>query len=131
MPSDQHAAVLIGESIHVHFGGVLQEPVNQHGPLLREDHGFVHVAFDHLLVVGDHHGAPAQHITWTHQHRIAQPSSHRAGFFGASCGAVLGRGNAEIVQQLSEQLAIFRAVYIGRVGADNRNTRVFEGKLQR
>ncbi len=111
---DQHVAILIGERIHIHFGGVFEKPVDQHRPLLREDHRLVHVAADHLFVVGDHHGAPAQHVAGPHQHRIAEAASHRAGFFRAGGRAVCGRWNAKIVEQLAEQLAILRQIDIGR-----------------
>ncbi len=99
---DQHVPVLIGERVHVHFGGVFEKPVDQHRPLLREDHRFLHVAPDHLFVVSDHHGAAAQHVAGAHQHRIAKTASHRASFFGAGGRAVRGRRNAEIVEQLAE-----------------------------
>ena len=78
---DQHVAVLIGERIDIHFGGVFEESIDQHRPLLRENHGFVHIAPHHLFVVGDHHGAAAEHVAGAHQHRITDAASHGASFF--------------------------------------------------
>ena len=95
------------QRVHVHFGGVFQEPVDQHRAVLREGHRFAHVAAHHLFVVGDHHRAPAQHVAGPHQHRIADAPRHVAGLFDAGGRAVLGRGNLQIVEQLAEQLAIF------------------------
>ena len=79
---DQHV-VAVGQRVHVHFGGVFQEAVDQHRALLREGDGLAHVLADRLLVVGDHHGAPAQHVAGPHQHRVADARGHRAGLFHA------------------------------------------------
>ena len=107
------------QRVHVHFGGVFEEPVDQYRALLREGDGFAHVLAHHLLVVGDHHGAPAQHVAGAHQHGVADASRHRAGLLDAGGGAVGGAGNSQIVEQLAEQLAVFGQIDIGRVGADD------------
>jgi hypothetical protein len=64
----------------------------------------------HVFVVGDHHGAAAQHVAGPHQHRIADAPRDRAGFFHAGRRAVGGAGNGKIVEQLAEQLAVFGQV---------------------
>ena len=33
---DQYGPVFIAERIHIHFGGVFQEPIDQDRPLLRD-----------------------------------------------------------------------------------------------
>ena len=39
---DQHI-VAIRQRVHVHFRGVFQKPVDQHGAVLREGHRLAHV----------------------------------------------------------------------------------------
>src|ERR1039458_4024378 len=73
-------------SAYIDFGGVVQEAVHQHGAVLREGHRLAHVLAHHFLVVGDDHGAAAQHIAGTHQHRIADARGYGAGFLHAGGG---------------------------------------------
>ncbi len=126
---DQHV-VAVAERVHVHFGGVFQEAVDQHRAILREGDRFAHVLAHHLLVVGDHHGAPAQHVAGPHQHRIADARGHRAGLFDAGGGAVVGAGNLQVVEQLAEQLAVFGQVDVFGVGADDRHAEALQRQRQ-
>ena len=117
---DQHV-LAIGKRVHVHFGRVFQEPVHQHRPVLRERDRLAHVLAHHLLVVGDHHGAAAQHVAGAHQHGVPDARGHGAGFLHAGGGAVRGAGDLEIVQQFAEQFAVFRQIDMIRIGADDRH----------
>ena len=126
---DQHVGA-VAERVHVHFGGVIQEAVHQHGAVLREGHRLAHVLAHHLLVVGDHHGAPAQHIAGTHQHRIADARGHRAGFLHAGGGAVGGARNLQLVEQLAEQLAILGQIDVLGIGADDGHAEALERQRQ-
>src|SRR5947207_15617095 len=86
--------VAIAERIHVYFGGVFQESIDQDGTILREGHGLAHILADHLLVVGDDHGASAEHVAGTHQDRVAETAGGGAGLFHAGGGAVGGTGDS-------------------------------------
>ena len=79
----------------------------------------LHVAADHVFVVGDHHGAAAQHVAGTHQHGIPDATRDLAGFFGAGGRAVRRRWDIQIVEQIAEEFAIFRQIDIRRIGADD------------
>ena len=128
---DQDSAGGIGDGIHVHFSSVLKEAVDQHRTALREGNRLLHVAADGVLIVGDHHGAAAQHVTGADQHRESNGASHRNSLFRVGGGAVGGRRNLEIVEQLAEKLAIFGQVDVGRIRSDDRNSRGFERERQR
>ncbi len=58
----------IGECVDIDFDRVFQEVIDQHGTVLRVLDRFFHVANDRLFVVGDDHGAPAEHVGRPHQH---------------------------------------------------------------
>ena len=128
---DQHGAGGIGKRVDVHFGGVFQEPVDQHRAVLREDHRLLHVAAHGVFVVGDHHGAPAQHVAGAHQHREADGARHRAGLFHVGRRAVRGRRNLQVVQQLAEELAVFGQIDVLGIGADDRHARGLQRQRQR
>src|SRR3546814_10971093 len=61
----------IGQAIDVDFGGVVQEAVEQHGPVIADLDRLAHVAYEVLLFVNAFHCAPAQHIAWTPHQRVA------------------------------------------------------------
>jgi hypothetical protein len=58
------------ERVHVHFDRVFEEVINQHRPVLRILDRFLHVADNDLLVVGDHHGAPTEHVRRAHENGV-------------------------------------------------------------
>ena len=84
----------------------------------------LHVAAHRVFVVGDHHRAPAQHIARPHQHRIADPlRALRHASSTLVAVAVRRRRNLQFVEQLAEQLAIFRQIDDSGIGADDRHAR--------
>ena len=127
---DQHVFA-IRERIHVHFRGVFQKPVDQHRAILREGHRLAHVFAHGVFVVGDHHGAPAQHIAGPHQHGIPDPPRDGACLLRAGRRAVLRRRYAQIVEQLTEQLAVLGQIDVLRIGADDRHALPLQRQRQR
>ena len=126
---DQHFFA-VAQGVHIDLRGILQEAVDQHRALLRERHGLAHVLADHLLVVGDHHGAAAQHVAGAHQHRVADPPGHFAGFLHAGGRTVGGAGNAQVVEQFAEQLAVLGQIDVRRVGADDGHAQALQRQRQ-
>jgi hypothetical protein len=61
----------VGQAVHVHLEGVLQEAVEEDRVLGAGLHGAAHGLGQRRLVVGHEHGAAAQHVGGAHQHRIA------------------------------------------------------------
>ena len=69
--ADHHLAGVVAHGIHVHLGGVLKEPVYEHGPFGRkaaldtqapERAESVHCPIELCVVVDDLHGPSAQHV---------------------------------------------------------------------
>ena len=110
----------VAERIDVDFDGVFEEAVDQDGPVRREDDGLLHVAAHGLLVVGDDHGAAAEHVAGPHQHGVAEPARDVAGFVDDwwRCRWA-GDGMFELVEQLAEELAVFGEIDVLGIGADD------------
>ena len=129
---DQHVFA-VGQAVHVDFGGVFEEAVDQHGALLREGHGFTHVLANGVFFVGDDHGASAEHVAGTHEHRVSQTAGDVAGFFDAGRGAVFWRRNLQVVEQLAEEFAVFGEIDVLGIGADDRDAEAlqWQGEIER
>ena len=124
--ADDHVFA-VRKRVHVHFDRVFEEVIDQHRPVLRILDRFLHVADDHLFVVGDHHGASAEHIRRPHQHRISNSVRALDRFFHRSRHRARGLRNFQFVQQFAEALAVFRQ--IDRLG--RRADDVHARRLQR
>ncbi len=99
----------VAEGVYIYFGSVVEEAIDEHGAILREGDGFAHVLADHLLVVGDHHGASAEHIAGAHEHGSSDAGGDGAGFFGACCAVPFsGQGISQVVEEGAEALADLR-----------------------
>ena len=66
--SADHDIVAVRKRVDINFDCVFKEVVDQHRAILRIFDGFFHVANDSFFVVGDDHGAAAEHIRRTNQH---------------------------------------------------------------
>ena len=76
-------------------------------------------ADDGLFVVGDHHGASAQHVRRSHQHRIANLLRAFDRFFDRGGHGALRLRDLEFFKQLAEALAVFREIdRLGRCADD-------------
>src|SRR5712692_7031983 len=99
--------LLIGEGIHIDFGGVFEETVDQDWAILREGHRLTHVLADGVLIVGDYHGSAPEHVAGPDEHGIAKPAGDFASLIGAGGRAVRWRGNPQVVEKRSEELSVF------------------------
>ena len=61
-------------------------------------------------IVGDDHGAAAEHVAGTHQHREADFAGDARGFFGNERRAVARLRDFQFVEQAAEPAAVFREV---------------------
>ena len=118
------------EGIDIHFRRVFQEPVDEDGTVLRECDRLAHVAADHLLVIGDHHRAAAEHIARAHENRITQAAGDGASFLDVGRRSIRGRRDLQLVEQLAEQLSIFRQVDVLGIRADDRHPGTFQRQRQ-
>ncbi len=80
-------------------------------------------ADDGLVVVGDDHGAAAEHVAGPHEDRVADAVGAGEGLFDAGGERALGLRDAEVRDELAEALAVFGEVDRFRRGADDRARR--------
>ena len=93
--------------------------VDEDGALLRIFDGLAHVARDGVGVVGDDHGAAAEHVAGADEDGIADPLANGQRFLDAGGGAAARLRNVEIFKQLAESLAVFGEVDRFGRGADD------------
>ena len=123
----------VGKRVHIHFGGFLEELVDQNRARWAHQSGLRHVFLNRIHVVGDHHGATAKHVTWPDQHWQSNFAGDARGFFGNERGAITRLRNFQLVEQASEAAAIFRQIDGFRRGADDGHAVALqlERKIQR
>src|SRR5690348_12532255 len=92
----------IAQSIHIHFGRILEKSIDQDRTLNRKMNCLLHVAPDRVFVVSDDHGAASQYVAGPHQYRESQPARDFARFFDAGGGAVSGSRDTQLTEELSE-----------------------------
>ena len=120
----------IGQAVHVDFGGVVQEAVQQHRRIVADLDRFAHVALQVLLLVHDFHRAAAQHVARAHHQRVADLGGVGQRFV-LGAGRAVGRlAQAEFVQQLLEALAVLGHVDGLGAGADDGHAIGFQRARQ-
>ena len=127
------ASRAVAEGIHVDLDGVVEKLVDEDRVLRRGLHGGVHVAAQVVHVVDDLHGAAAEHVGRTDDHRIADPLRHLLRFLEGAGRAVFRLQELQFVEHLLEPLPVLGPVDgVGR-GADDGDPGLFQRhrKLQR
>ena len=71
--------------------------IHQHGLFLVQQHGGAQVVAQGSFVVYDLHGAPAQHVAWAHEHRIADAPGGFHARLDAGYGLALRLRDAEFL----------------------------------
>ena len=89
-----------------------------------------HIPHHGFFVVGDHHGAPAQHIGRPHHHRISNALCALDGLFERGRHHSRGLRNLQFFEQLVEMLAIFGQINGLRRGADDVHARRLQRQCQ-
>src|SRR5271157_376204 len=123
----------VGESIDIDFGRRLEEMVDEYRTLLRILDRLFHVVCDRFVVVGDDHGASAEHVRRPNQHGIADAVGISESFFDAGGGRSGGLRDVEFLQQLPEALAVLGEVDAFGRGSDDGHACAFQrqGKIER
>ena len=122
-PADDHV-LAVGDHVDVHLGGVLEEAVDQHRPLVGGLHRLGQVAAQVGVVVDHLHGPAAQHVGGAHHDRVADALGHREGLLGAAGHAVLRLAQPELVDQGGEALAVLGPVDGVGGGAEDGHARL-------
>jgi hypothetical protein len=87
----RHEGVLpVGDGVGLRLGGVLQEPVDEDGPLRRDVHRHGEVLAQHALVVDHLHGPAAEDVTRAHNKGVADARGHGDGLGAAPDWPVAG-----------------------------------------
>ena len=128
-----HGGFAVGNAIDVHFGGVVEEAVDEHRALGRGDDGLAHVAGELGVAIDDHHAAAAEHEGRADEHRIADAVGDDDGFRFVGGGAGFGLFEIQLVEQGGEKFPVFGLFDGFRRGADDRDAVAFEvgGEVER
>ena len=102
--------VAVAHGVNVHFHGIVEEVIEQHGAVFTHHDGFVHVARQFLGIVHNVHRAAAEHITRTHHDRIADTFGRFQSRFLRMAGGVGRLTQTEFVDELLEALAVLGAI---------------------
>ena len=124
--ADDHP-LAVGDGVHVHLGGIVQELVNEDRVLHGVPESRLQIVLELLLLVDDLHGPSAEHVGGPHQHRIADALGHSQGFVRGPGGAVRGLPQLQPFQQLLEAFPVLGQVDAVRRRADDGDA----GPLQR
>ena len=104
----------VGESVHVHFGGVFQELIDQNRALGIGERADLRrlrdVFLDRFQIVGDDHGAAAENVAGAHENRQADFGGGSDGFLRSERGASARLRNIQFREQRAEAAAIFGEV---------------------
>ena len=114
----------VGDGVHVHFGGVFQEAVDQHRLALGDDEGRRHEALELARIVADFHRPAAQHEARPHQHRIADLGHLDAGLGHVAGNAVCRLLEVQSLEHVGELLAVLGVFDRVDARADDRHARI-------
>ncbi len=119
-----HACLAVGDAIDIDFDGILQETIHQDGPFRAGLHSVTDVTAQIILLVHDLHGAAAKNEGGAHQHRIADSFRDCDGLVLVDRRAARRLLETELVEHRREMPAILRHLDAGRLGADDRYSRL-------
>ena len=117
--SADHHVFAIRERVHVNLNCVFQKMIDQHRSVVRVLDSLFHVANDRLFVVGNHHGAAAEHVRRPHQHGKSDAARAFDGLVDRGGHHAGSLRDLQLFEQLVEVLAIFGQVNRFGRGADN------------
>ena len=118
-PADDEVTGGVTNGIDVDLDGIVEKTVDEHGTLGGEPallaeraigrhvgHGFA----QGRSIVDDLHGPSTEHVGRTHEHRVADPISHRESAVDIDRGSTGRLLDTEAVTQLVPALTVFRSV---------------------
>ena len=117
--ADEHLAGVVANRVHVDFGRVLEESIDEHRTFGRqaaflteasEARELGHGPSQVFAIVNDLHGATAEHVTRAHQNREADVGHDRLGLGQRDRRAAGWLRNVEIATQRVPLLAILGQV---------------------
>ena len=121
---DDHV-LAVGERVDIDLGGFFQKMIDENGALLGVLDGFFHVARNRFIVVGDDHGASAEHVRGADQHGISDTISGLQSLFDASGDAARRLRDLEFIEEFAKTFAVFGQVDRFRRSTDDGHTGSF------
>ncbi len=112
-------SVAVRERVHVYFGRLFQELIDQYRPRRAHERCLRDIFLHSVHVIGDHHGAATQHVTRPHQHRQTNFGGNARRLFGHQRGRVSRLRDSQFLQQAAEAPPIFGQVDRFRSRADD------------
>lgn len=116
----------VGEHVHVDFGGVLQEFINEDGVFRTFRNLFVKVIGEFLSVINGGHGAAAEHVARAYHDGISDAFGHLYGLIEALGCSVFGLSEAKLVNEGLEAFPVLGTVNGVGGGAQNFHARAHE-----
>ena len=128
-----HGVLAVADAVHVEFGGVFEEAVDKNRLAFANGGGFFHELAEVLFLIDNHHAAAAQNEARAHQNGVANFLDDGEGFFHVVGDAAFGLLDADLVNQLLEEVAVFGEVDVFGACADDVCTGLLEthGEVQR
>src|SRR6266446_3650519 len=130
--ADDHVGS-VGEGIHVHFRGFLEELINEHRPGRTHEGGLRDIFLNGVHVVGNHHRTTTQDVAWAPENRQTDFPGDARSFFRHESGPIARLRNFQLIEQAAEPAAVFSKINRFRGRADNGHAVAlqFERKIQR
>ncbi len=130
--ADDHA-VAVGEGVHINFGGLFEELIDEHGASRAHQRGLRDVFLHGVGVVSDDHCTSAENVAGADEYRQANFAREARGFFRDKCGRVARLRNFQFVEQPAETAAVFSEIDGFGSGADDGDAVAleFEREIER
>ena len=126
-----HKGVLpVADGIGLALGGMVQEAVNEDGPVRRHSNRRPHIVGQALVVVHHLHAPASQHIGGAHHHGIPYTMGNFQGLLHGGGHAGLGHGNPQLVHHGPEQISVLRHVDHGGGGAQDAHAILLQLRRQ-
>ncbi|CAB4794973.1 unannotated protein [freshwater metagenome] len=138
--TDEYLTSVVANCVDIDLGGILEEAVDEHGPLRREpallaeaaEAGqFGHCPSEMVTVVHDLHTATPKHIARTNENGEANRVDNLQRLLEVECSATRRLRNVEALTQRRPLLTVFGKVDRGRRRARNDAGRQLARQLQR
>lgn len=129
-----HYGVLaVADAVHVEFGGVFQEAVDEDGLTFANGGSFFHELAQVFFLIDNHHAAATENEARAHKHGVADFLDDGEGLFHVVGDAAFGLLDTDLVNQLLEEIAVFGEIDVFGARADHICTGLLQahGEVQR
>ena len=128
-----NGVLAVADAVHIEFGCVFEEAVDENRLAFANGGGFFHELAEVLFLIDNHHAAAAENEARAHENGVADLFDDGEGFFHVVGDAAFGLLDADLVNELLEEVAVFGEVDVFGARADDVRTGLLEahGEVQR